>query len=280
MPGFSATGVTHDFLMNNCAESEITADNIGITSNFPTLQAPYARAYHDFASQEFDPSGGNFETHQQLMSHQFGYEQSQLNQFPTTSIGGDDLQQVPGTSSGSSQVQESLYGAIHTDSHVGFLSVPRFDQTMPLSTSFSPDDISAATSLNCNYNFNVDANTYNELNYSDIDIQGNTSRSLGDNLMSGVSTNLIHELGSFGNPIEITEGRENAPKRRLSLTAAGRNGQLPRTFGPSRPVSLPPARRGGRKGPRSALELKNLRETKKQGVCIRCRKMKEKVATI
>jgi len=42
-------------------------------------------------------------------------------------------------------------------------------------------------------------------------------------------------------------------------------------FGPTRPISLPPARRGGRKGPLTA-EAKVLRkEARQKGACIRCR---------
>lgn len=48
-------------------------------------------------------------------------------------------------------------------------------------------------------------------------------------------------------------------------------------FGPSRPVSLPKARRGGRKGPLTAQEKSARREIRKRGSCIRCRKSKEKV---
>jgi hypothetical protein len=48
-------------------------------------------------------------------------------------------------------------------------------------------------------------------------------------------------------------------------------------FGPSRPFSIPPARKGGRKGPLSVEELKRRRESRKQGVCIRCRRLKSKV---
>jgi hypothetical protein len=48
-------------------------------------------------------------------------------------------------------------------------------------------------------------------------------------------------------------------------------------FGPSRPVSLPPARKGGKKGPLSLKELEKRREARRQGVCIRCRNIKEKV---
>jgi len=49
-------------------------------------------------------------------------------------------------------------------------------------------------------------------------------------------------------------------------------------FGPSRPVSLLPARKGGRKGALSAQEKKQTREARKQGICIRCRKIKVKVS--
>lgn len=48
-------------------------------------------------------------------------------------------------------------------------------------------------------------------------------------------------------------------------------------FGPSRPVSLRPARRGGRRGSLSSKELEERREARRQGACLRCRKTKEKV---
>ncbi len=57
------------------------------------------------------------------------------------------------------------------------------------------------------------------------------------------------------------------------------NNKPSNAFGPSRPISLPPARRGGRKGPLSAEALKRRRESRKQGVCIRCRKMKKEVSS-
>ncbi|RFU30368.1 hypothetical protein B7463_g5985, partial [Scytalidium lignicola] len=56
--------------------------------------------------------------------------------------------------------------------------------------------------------------------------------------------------GSAQNPIRIPE----SPDRPLL-----------KSFGPSRPVSLLPALKGGRKGPLSAIELKNRRESRKQG---------------
>jgi len=52
-----------------------------------------------------------------------------------------------------------------------------------------------------------------------------------------------------------------------------------KAFGPSRPVSLPPARRGGRKGALSKEELKQRRESRRAGVCIRCRQTKSKVSS-
>jgi hypothetical protein len=52
-----------------------------------------------------------------------------------------------------------------------------------------------------------------------------------------------------------------------------------RVFGPSRPVSLPPARRGGRKGVLSKEELEKRRESRRAGVCIKCRQMKLKVSS-
>jgi hypothetical protein len=58
------------------------------------------------------------------------------------------------------------------------------------------------------------------------------------------------------------------------------NAREPRTkFGPSRPVLLSPARRGGRKRPLSAEEKKRRKESRKHGICIRCRNMKTRVSS-
>ena len=99
-----------------------------------------------------------------------------------------------------------------------------------------------------------------------MDIQWNTENSLENTLMTESSTQPIPELGSSENPIEITDALENAPKRQRLSAIDSTKDPLPRIFGPSRHISVTPARRGGRKGPRSALELKNLRESRKRGV--------------
>lgn len=50
-------------------------------------------------------------------------------------------------------------------------------------------------------------------------------------------------------------------------------------FGPSRPIkSMPPARKGGRRGPLSAWQRAERKRAKMQGICIRCRKMKTKAS--
>lgn len=67
-------------------------------------------------------------------------------------------------------------------------------------------------------------------------------------------------------PIEVGERPHTGSRPRNSL-------------GLSRPVSLPPVRRGGRKGPLTAQEKVIRKEVRKRGSCIRCRKMKEKVKT-
>ncbi|KAL2844336.1 hypothetical protein BJY01DRAFT_214971 [Aspergillus pseudoustus] len=52
-------------------------------------------------------------------------------------------------------------------------------------------------------------------------------------------------------------------------------GKLRKNFGPSRPVSLPPPRRGGRKGPLTVEEKTIRKRTRQQGACIRCRQTKK-----
>lgn len=49
------------------------------------------------------------------------------------------------------------------------------------------------------------------------------------------------------------------------------------TLGPVRPVTLPPLRRGGKKGPLSAQERQARKKVRRLGVCIRCRRLKQKV---
>lgn len=75
-----------------------------------------------------------------------------------------------------------------------------------------------------------------------------------------------------------TVSMADASQHQESPLAAG--AQPRRVFGPARPVTLPPARKGGRKGPLSLYEREMRRKARKQGVCIRCRRMKEKVASI
>ncbi|KAI6750409.1 hypothetical protein HG530_014690 [Fusarium avenaceum] len=48
------------------------------------------------------------------------------------------------------------------------------------------------------------------------------------------------------------------------------------TLGPVRPVTLPPLRRGGKKGPLSAEERQARKSVRRRGVCIRCRRLKQK----
>ncbi|KAH7235480.1 hypothetical protein BKA59DRAFT_532877 [Fusarium tricinctum] len=48
------------------------------------------------------------------------------------------------------------------------------------------------------------------------------------------------------------------------------------TIGPVLPVTLPPLRRGGKKGPLSAQERQARKQIRRRGVCIRCRRLKQK----
>lgn len=67
-----------------------------------------------------------------------------------------------------------------------------------------------------------------------------------------------------------------APRAEMHLPVA--TAALPMgTFGPVRPVTLPPLRRGGKKGPLSAQERQTRKEVRRRGVCIRCRRLKQKV---
>jgi hypothetical protein len=52
-------------------------------------------------------------------------------------------------------------------------------------------------------------------------------------------------------------------------------------FGPLRTIkTLPPQKRGGRRGPLSASQLDQRHRAKKKGICFRCRKLKEKASDL
>lgn len=62
------------------------------------------------------------------------------------------------------------------------------------------------------------------------------------------STETVQDWSNTENPVEVVT--DNGLKSQsTSVIGDGKKGPLPRTFGPSRPVSLQPARKGGRKGP-------------------------------
>ena len=107
--------------------------------------------------------------------------------------------------------------------------------------------------------------------------QWGSSASLGTSSTTEVFNGLVQEHSSFQNPFKVSEIPETTTNPQLPSNITGSKDQFPTTFGPSRMVSLPPARKGGRKGPLSVEELKKRREARKQGVCIRCRQVKEKV---
>ncbi|KAH7179870.1 uncharacterized protein B0J16DRAFT_403176 [Fusarium flagelliforme] len=66
-----------------------------------------------------------------------------------------------------------------------------------------------------------------------------------------------------------------APIAEMHLSVAGAAPPMG-SFRPVRPVTLPPLRRGGNKGPLSAQERRARKEVRRRGVCIRCRRLKEK----
>jgi hypothetical protein len=89
--------------------------------------------------------------------------------------------------------------------------------------------------------------------------------------------------GAHAFPIHSTSNLQesikqvNVPASEIPLSHGQAVG-FTRHFGPSRPVKLPPARKGGRKGKLSAREKLIRMESRKQGACIRCRATKTKVS--
>jgi len=93
-----------------------------------------------------------------------------------------------------------------------------------------------------------------------------------------IPENMSHQNDATAPAMEIIEISDyHRGSQGYSPIRPNNNNILRPTFGPSRPISLPPARKGGRKGPLSAEEKKQTRESRKQGICIRCRKTKVKV---
>jgi len=81
--------------------------------------------------------------------------------------------------------------------------------------------------------------------------------------------------------VEFTEHSHNAvyrPDKSSQATEPIQAKGPVKMFSPSRPVSLPPARRGGRKGVLPLEELKKRRKARKQGACIRCCQLKSQVS--
>lgn len=262
---------------------EIINLNSEVAPNYATLQALDLGAYYGVNTQNFLPPGGDHKLQQQLLCQQLDSEQSQTSQFIIASFGVKDLQPVrqdPGILSEVSQIQDSPYGSIQTDFNSGSPSFSQLDLAPSLLSSSSPFHASSATTLGYNYNRNMDNNPFNSMMSRDMNFHGNTENSSWSSMTTASSSNPIQDLGSPKDPIEICTNTEDAQRGQSSPAVVDGEGKFPRIFGPSRQVVLPPARRGGRKGPRSALELKNLREARKQGVCIRCRRMKEKLDII
>ena len=94
------------------------------------------------------------------------------------------------------------------------------------------------------------------LQEQELESDGNEPREIG------VSRIFTYQPGELNRSAEPTQARTGA-----------------RVFGPSRPVSLLPARKGGRVGALSKKELQKRRESRRAGVCIRCRRTKSKVSS-
>jgi hypothetical protein len=271
----SATSTLPRFTINNCPGTEAII-NSEIGSNSITPHVSLFGMPYDYSNHDLLLSSGNYEPYEHMMSGQLGVEQLQLNHRPTTSFGVEDLQQVSGFQSGFSQLNP-IYGSVPVDSHLEIPSFPPLDLGRSSPSSFSPFDLSAAATLG----FSSIPDPYVEL--SDQHIWGNMNTQWGPSSSLEISStteafnSVVQEQGSFQNPCTISENPETATKIQLSSADINLTDRSPNSFGPSRMVSLPPARKGGRKGPLSVAELKKRREAKKQGVCIRCRQLKEKV---
>jgi hypothetical protein len=271
---FSLTGAVPSFPTKSYRGPEVIAVDSEMAENYAAPHIPYPTICVDRFDSDLHLSGGNFESYEHPMGGQLD---TGVNHLPTTSLGADVEHQFPKFLSGLPQLQNPPYGDIQIDSQIAIPSSPRMALGQSSSSSFSPFDASTAATSVSKYDRNLDANPLNKDIFKDTSTQWGTTYPWRGNLVTKSSGNPTQAIGTFENPIELTESPENAPTTQIASTTLDRNDLFLKSFGPSRPILLPPARKGGRKGRLSRSELENLRESRKQGVCIRCRKMKDKV---
>lgn len=88
----------------------------------------------------------------------------------------------------------------------------------------------------------------------------------------------LHHTNTGSSPSEIQNLSQLCSSSQSTDTALHLTSTLPKSAFPlSRPVSLPPARTGGRRGKQPAPEKASTAAVREHGVCIRCRKSNSKV---
>ncbi|KAH6957282.1 hypothetical protein DER45DRAFT_307318 [Fusarium avenaceum] len=123
--------------------------------------------------------------------------------------------------------------------------------------------LDASSHASTNLGVQISHDTSSHQNLSTFD--GKSAQSV----LSVTSGPLTQELHPHGEPsLAIPRAETHLP----IVTAALQMG----TLGPVRPVTLPPLRRGGKKGPLSAEERQARKAVRQRGVCIRCRRLKQK----
>jgi len=155
------------------------------------------------------------------------------------------------------------------------------DYTWPV----TGDHLLQPTSITC-----LPASTYSPiasfdplLQHLGIDTTRDSHEFLNETSAAGfcqsIPGNMSHQKGRRTPAIEIIQISDDDKGLPCYSSIGNENNNISRPrFGPSRPVSLLPARKGGRKSALSAQEKEQAREARKQGICIRCRKIKVKVS--
>jgi hypothetical protein len=159
---FPVTAALPSVPTNGRPGAEVIAGDSEIGPNYVTQQIPYCGMYHDCSDQDLFLSSRNFESHEHVMCGHLGVEQSQLNNFPTTSPGVQDMRKVPEFQSGFSQLHGPIYEGVSIGPQLGILSFPQLDQAQLSSSSFYPFDVSAAATSGINDNLDLDVRLSNQ----------------------------------------------------------------------------------------------------------------------
>ncbi|KAI9745037.1 MAG: hypothetical protein M1818_001315 [Claussenomyces sp. TS43310] len=260
------------------------AGSLGMGSNYPATQNLHSGTRHDHINQQTLQCGETFQAHSSFhhIDGQLCDEQRQLGIYSAPLLGIGDLPQSSLPQSEFFPSYDALIEGTILSPSTGVISLLGIDPTLLSCNSF---DVTAPATSGLNETFNVDYDFSNQHIWGHNYSQWGQNCTLGDELPTSNVTTGNHEIVNVEGhkPMEAIEIPDNDTAitntgNQLASSSVNKKRGVATAFGPSRAISLPPARKGGRRGPLPVASLKKRRETMKQGVCIRCRQTKEKVA--